>query len=124
MTQSNTDPSSSGDSKDIQRRTARSTDKDYSRWLRVCPSCGANNPKYMESCTECDVVFEPGKDTDVMGQCPTCDGKGTMKNNDLTCCSVSAPIGSLAVTTKPFSLLQHILLRISLADRGGNSGGK
>lgn len=78
MTQSNTLPNSSGDSKDVQRRTERTTEKDYSHWLRVCPSCGANNPRYMESCTECDVVFESVKDTDVMVQCPTCEGNGTI----------------------------------------------
>jgi DnaJ-class molecular chaperone len=78
MTQNNTFPTSKGDLKDVQRRTDRSTEKDYSHWLRVCPNCGANNPKYMESCTECDVVFESGNDTDVMVQCPTCDGNGTI----------------------------------------------
>jgi len=76
MVQSDPFSSSGFDSKDGQRGTAQSTDQDYSHWLRVCLSCGVNNPRYMESCTECGVAFETENSMEVMVQCPTCDGTG------------------------------------------------
>jgi len=78
MTHSDPVPSSGVDSKDGQHSSVRSVDKDVSHWARACPSCGAYSAKYMESCVECGIAFEPRKGRDVMVPCPMCNGTGTI----------------------------------------------
>lgn len=53
MTQEEAFSPTSEVSEDKLDEVANSAKENMSNWARVCPSCGAYSPKYMESCTEC-----------------------------------------------------------------------
>lgn len=78
MTQEEAFSPTSKVSEDKLDEVANSANENMSNWARVCPSCGAYSPKYMESCTACGVAFKPRKSQDRMVPCPMCNGTGTI----------------------------------------------